>query len=607
MRHLLLDAAAPPSGFEPPSPLLGTVGADRRRCGPYAAAGALAELLVPLAPSGLVAAHDIEIRAVAPDLHGLVPARRQSIAAGIARSERILVPAPQRTRRIANGFAEFVRDAVTGPLVLVVEQLDEADPADLELVEVLMRRLDPQRLTIVACATRPEIQRALSPYSRTAQHTGEPREPRRDQPTGIRARLGLDLAGTPAYRFAVEWALENGCHHAVAELGARGLLLADPSAEPDDWWTLVHHTAIALGALEREEEAEQVLTEARQRTTDPVRHSTMAYTSAMLRTRHHDRARRNLGEALAQINVAIALCGLLPDPVNRALKLGFDLNGKALIETRRGNLGEALRLVQAALDLAEADLDPAAQPVHRLVLRANRAQLLAMTGDREAALRDLDAVIAADPQYPDYYVDRGNLLARLGRDAEATADYESAMRVDLPFPEPYFNRSQLRFRDGDHEGALADLDYALELDPEFLDALVNRSGLLVARGEHDRARADVDTGLRLSPGNPYLLCALGQISDGEAAMRAFDAALAQAPALAVAWANRGVAAYETGDLPGAISDLSEAIALGEQPELLFNRAIALRDSGRESEARADLLRALELRPDDSDIRLALVV
>jgi tetratricopeptide (TPR) repeat protein len=604
--HLLLDAACAQTGFTPPAPLLGWVSADRRRCGPYTAAGAIAELLVPTAPPELVAAHDIEIRAIAPDLCEAVPARRQSIAAKISRAERILVPAPQRTLRIANGFAEFVRDAVTEPSVLVIAHLDEADAADLELVRVLLRRLDPGRLTIVACATRPEIRQALSPYSRQIHPGGQPQEPPLERPTGIRARLGVGLVGVQDYRFAVEWSLDNGCHDAAAELGARGLLLADPVTGPDDWWALVHQTVIALGALEREDEAEQVLGEARQRTTDPVRHSTMAYTSAMLRTRHHDKARTNLHEALALINIAIAICGLLPDPGNRALKLGFDLNGKALIESRRGNLDEALRLVQTAIDLADTDLAPDAQPVHRLVLRANRAQLLAMTGDRAAALRDLDAVIAADPQYPDYYVDRGNLLAGLGRDADAVADYETAMRVDLPFPEPYFNRSELRFRNGDHEGALTDLDYALELDPEFLDALVNRSGLLISADEYDRARADIETGLRLSPGNPYLLCSLGQISDGEAALRAFDAALRQAPDLAVAWANRGVAAYETGDLAGAIADLTRAIALGEEAELLFNRAIALRDSGRESEARADLKRALELSPDDGDIQLALV-
>ncbi|WP_239089665.1 tetratricopeptide repeat protein [Sphaerimonospora thailandensis] len=664
--------------------LLPPIDAHRRRCGPYTAAGALLHALVPGALErrpDLVAAHDIEIRTAAPDLCDMVPARRQSIAAGLPRPQRILVPAPRRTLRIANGLAEFLRDYLRdqagsdGPRALVVEQVDQADHTDRELLTVLLRRLDPALLTLVVCAADPdpELAAALRQYA-------EPREPRvraagpdgdvrfvgdagrlgdyveldgtcdapevrepyeRMQPgerarrhreradalasTGLVApRLGAipyhrehggDLRATiDAFAFAVEKCLVEGFHHAVAELGERALRIIEREADPAAWWRILHSTASALGATEREDAARALFDLARREIVDAKDRATAAYATAMLLVRHHDPARRDADEALAWINEAVALTSLLPDRRVRAFHLGFDLNGKALVVSRRGRLTEAYRLVEEAIELAERDLDPGEHPIHRLVLRANRAQLTAMLGRPDEALPDLTAAIEADPRYPDYYIDRGNLLCRLGRHDDAVADYETAMRVSPPFPEPYYNRAEIRFAAGDHEGALADLDYALELDPGFAVAYVNRAGLLAGAGEYGRARDDAERGLALDPGNAHLLCVLGQVATAEGrhaeARKALDAAVDRDPGLASAWAARGVLAFETDDPEGAVADLTRAVELGEEDAgqlftALFNRAVALRALGRQEQARADLLRALELAPDDEDVRRAL--
>ncbi|GAA3227569.1 hypothetical protein GCM10010468_56460 [Actinocorallia longicatena] len=556
--------------------------ADRRAGGPYTVAAALARVLVPLAPAPVIAEHDLELRAVAPDLD--VPVRRDSLAASADRSERILVPAPQRTLRIANGFAAFVRDvlaALSETLLLVVSELPEADPADREVLAALARR-----------APAFSLEEAAGPAPR----------PRADGPVRWYAGDAAD------HQDAAEWCLDRGCHHAVIELARLGLALEDPAGGSEVWWNLVHHLAVALGALEREEEAEAVLKAARALTTDPSRHSTMAYTSAMLLTRHHLRERRDLDGALGWVNLAIALSDLLPDPENRAVKLGFDLNGKALIMARRGDLDAAMELVEESMRLA-ATLPPGAQPIHRLVLRVNRAQLRILTGDRDGALEDLDAAVAADPGYPDYYVDRGNLLFAAGRHDEALADYNTALAVGPPFAEAHYNRSEVLFARGDLKGALQDLDTALELDPSLTDARANRAGLLVALGEPELARSDVDEALAGDPGNPYLLCTLGQIEGAAGRYRearaAFDRAVEQAPSLAVAWAGRGILAFENGRPEEAVADLGRALELGEDPGLLFNRALAHRAAGRPDQAERDLRRAAELDPADPEIRAAL--
>ncbi|MGJ6962024.1 tetratricopeptide repeat protein [Streptosporangium sp. G11] len=597
-----------------PAPPLPVVDADRRLRGPYTAGGAIVSALLPSARPELVARYDIELRAAAPDLRDLIPARRRSVAASLPGAERILVHAPRRTLRLANGLAEFVREHLseTGPRTLVVENTDLADPTDLELLTVLRRRVPGKLLTVVTRErTTPEEPLGAERHDALAD------ELEREGTVG--ARLGAipyhrERGGDPskaveAFLFAVQWCLDEGYHDAVVDLGGRALRLAGPDDDPAVWWRLLHSTATALAALGREDESEALFDLARRESVSPVVHASAAYATGMLKVRHRDPARRDPDAALALVNQAIAISSLLPDPRERAFKLGFDLNGRALVEVRRDRPAKALELVQEAVALADRDLRPGEHPIHRLVLLANRAQLAVMLGRPEEALEDLDAVIAADPGYPDYYIDRGNLLHRLGRMDAAVADYETAMRVGPPFPEPYYNRAEIRFSAGDHRSALTDLDHALELDPEFVDGLANRAGLRAALGEYAAARADAETGLAIDPANPYLLCALGQVETAEGrydrARTAFDRALELAPSLAAAWANRGLLAFETGDPEGAVADFTRALDSGDDPALLFNRAMALRAAGREGEAVADLTRALELAPDDEDIRREL--
>ncbi|RJL32492.1 tetratricopeptide repeat protein [Bailinhaonella thermotolerans] len=548
---------------------------------PYTVAAALLGEFVPAAlerSPELVEAHDIEIRAAAPALAGLVPARRRSRAADLPAAERILVHGARRTLRVANGLAEFVRDHLTkaGPYRLTVENLDEADHTDREFLTVLRRRVSPELLELTV-------------------RDGRGRDPSR----------APEPAGLPELLEKIERCRTEGFHHAMARLGERALGLLDHDDDPETWWRLVHRTGTALTAIEREDEARALYDLGRRTSTEPKHRATAAYATAMILVRHSDRARRDPEEAMAWINEAVTITALLPDRRARAFHLGFDLNGKALIELRRGNADRALELVRESIELAERDLDPGEHPIHKLVLRANLAHLLALRGEREAALAELDAVIEADPGYPDYYIDRGNLLHAMGRSAEALRDYETAMAVDLPYPELFYNRAEVRYAGGDLEGALADLDHAVELDPDFTAAYVNRAGLLAALGQYGRARADVAR----APEDPYLLCVLGQVEAAEGrpgeAREAYDRAIAADPRLADAWAGRGVLAFENGDAESALADLTRAVELGESAELLFNRSVALRALGRTAEARADLARAAELAPGDEDIAAAL--
>ncbi|MFB9961992.1 tetratricopeptide repeat protein [Sinosporangium siamense] len=630
--HLWVQGARPLPGAGLPPPLIPPLDANRRLCGPYTAGSALAAGLLPdalLMRPGLVAAHAIALHAIAPDLRHLLPRHPEPLVSRVPAPERILIHAPRRTLRLANGLAEFVLACCPRERrSLTVVNAHEADHTDLELLAVLLRRVPAERLTLVICAPPGCPAPLAAALARHAVPTGGcdgPDEPRltaddhraRADHLAATGAAGPRLGAIPHHRLkgpdpalaldalahAITWCLRSGFHHAVAELGARALPLADPAADEELWWRILHSTANALAALDREEEAEALLGPA-MHAADPGRRASAAYCTAMLKTRHHDPARRDLAGALTWIDRAVTISDRLPSPAERAFRLGFNMNGKALVQMRLGHLDDAARLVNEAISLAE-ELPRGRHPVHRLVLRANRAQLAHRLGHPEQALTDYDAAVEADPHYPDYYIDRGNLHFAEGRLTAAVADYEAAMRLEAPFPEAYYNRAEVRFAQGDLHGALADLTYVLDLDPGFTEAYANRAGLLAALGDHRAARAAAREGLTRTPGDPYLLCALGQAEMEDKrrpeARAAFDLALGHDPTLVAAWAARGMLNHEEGDHEAAVADLTQALSFGEDPVLLFNRALALHAAARPDEATRDLRHALTLAPDDEEI------
>src|SRR5262249_5556639 len=193
------------------------------------------------------------------------------------------------------------------------------------------------------------------------------------------------------------------------------------------------------------------------------------------------------------------------------------------------------------------------------------------------------------------------------------------IEIAAPFPELFYNRAELRLALGQAGGALADLTYLLEMEPDFTEGRVSRATLLLDAGEVDSAEADVRTGLAGRPEEPRLLCLLGRIEQERGALdearAAFDRALLADPACAPALVDRATLAYLCDDLDAAAADLTAALELlGDDPDVLYNRAVVYQDRGRFADAVADYDRAMtgagmdttELRSRREECRAALV-
>ncbi len=659
----LLDPDLPP-------PLTAPLVAHRRLRGPYTATGALLRAVVATADAALVRRHQIELLSIAPELRAIVPASRETLTSLAVPKERTRFYSRVRTQRMSHGVVEFLHACLRdgGPRSLAVDVV-AADHTDLEFVAALVRRTDPAVLTVVvlsgedapgeplasvlaehaeprrapvpddcpagsddlAAATRYvdsdgtlELPALVAAYDRLPAASRVALHDRRADELAARAEPSLALGAIPYHRergsdpattgadavgAALNRCLDMGFYHATIDFGLRGRALVDP-ADMRRWWMFTTKMTTSLAALNRPNEAEDLYTETVAMTRDPHIHMQANYARGMLYTRHHAEEDRDHQRAKGFLNQAVALAALLFEGGDQAFESAFQRNGLALVESHLKNLPEALRLVTSGIEELDARLDADQHALHRSVLVHNKGQVLTGLGRLDEALECFTAVIERDPNYPDYYFDRGNLHQRLGHAEAALADYETAIRLGPPFPEAEYNKAELLLGHGEVDRALAGFGYVLELEPDMVDAYVNRAGLYLELGEIDLAAADATRGLAEEPGNAYLHAVLGQVhaatEDHAAAHAEFDRALSADPTLLTALAGRAAAAHALGDSPAALSDLDTAITLSpDDPAIRYNRAFVYEASHRITEAIADLTAALTATPDDEDVLAAL--
>lgn len=612
------------------------VDAHRRHRGPYSGAGDLVRTIVPTARERwpeIIDRHDVGILAVAPELRALVPSQHETLTSLAPGDERTRFYPRARTIRIAHDLAELLVELAAvdeATAEIVVDHADEADATDVELLTVLLRRLDPEAIRLTISTSGQDVTEELAGALREhtdavmaaeAEDVSDPapgldlralaeayveRDCVADEsylqaayeaiPQDERAALHNARAAKLAWHDELSWglgaipfhlergsdvdaarrallaALEHcvrmGFYQAVLELGERCRRYVDWESDPMGSWLVTAKVTTALAVLERPREAEALYDEACERSSLPSVHMQAAYGRAMLLTRFYTDRERDHRRAKAWVNTAIAIASQMPDAEGRAFNTTFNENGLALIEMHLGDLEKALRLVTSGIERLDREIGPGVQTLHRSVLRYNRAQLLARMGAVENAVAEYTRCIEADPHHSEYWFERAGLHRRLGNVREALDDYKAAMRESPPYPEPYYNRGALRLELGDAEGALADFTYALELDPDLVAAYVNRASILLASGDRDGATRDVAAGLARNPSSADLHCLAG------------------------------LAAMEAGEPDVARAAFDNALSLDPTlVEALANRAVVLFESGDVESALVDFNRALDIRDD----------
>lgn len=638
--------------------------------GVYTGLNTVLRQLIPMVYAkdpGLVHAHATEILCVAPELNDLIdPEVFRPIPVEVYRQHKRFFVRSYSTVRpllVAQGIVTFFGKCAAhfSQLNCHFENVHAADELDLQFLALVLRRVDPARLTVsVGAAVVPEslaaaLDRHTSqlPVVPLPENTGSAKEfvdsdGTSDLPSVLAAyaaedpsqrqawhderaewleqqddfgpRLGAipyhrahgrfpDTLGAAAYRTATEYVTDVGYYEAAVRIGDHGRALVDRETQLREHRSLFLDQDIPLLVLRRTDEAWRVYQELRASSEEPGVQAHAAYGIAMLYVRFYPAEQRDLTEARAWLNTALALARTLPEEALRAHLTAFEQNGLALVEYRLGRFDEAIRLETEAMALLDEQSGPHRYEryLRRALLAFNRAQVYTTVGRHDDAVADLTSVIDLFPYESDGYLERGNAHRRAGRAAEALADYDRAITYNPP-PEAYYNRAGLLSDLGRLDEAMADYDAVLDLDPDHVDTLVNRAGLYLDQGDHDLARRDVSHGLSLAPDNARLLCTHGllEMAAGrmEAASQALTSAISYDPGLAAAWANRAILAFETGSVDEAIADLTEALTLGDDPTIRYNRAVALQQRQQWERAAEDFTHALRLGATDEEDILA---
>src|SRR5580693_6674090 len=116
-----------------------------------------------------------------------------------------------------------------------------------------------------------------------------------------------------------------------------------------------------------------------------------------------------------------------------------------------------------------------------------------------AALDDVDAGLAANPDNLEALFERGALLAGLGRDDEAKLAYLEVLRRDIAHFGALTNLGGLALRSGHRSAALSAYVQAADHHPDRAPASVNLANLLLEDGAFDEARRRYETALAADP------------------------------------------------------------------------------------------------------------
>ncbi len=557
----------------------------------------------------LIRKHDYELVHVVPELKREMAVRNPTLTDLSPPEEKVRNYPADRAYRIIHGLIDLLdawKGAAGEPWVLACDGYDAMGHIGRAFLRELMRRRGERLGVTLIAAVRPgrgEEARAELGAAGGVVTLDLPREPapavdRREmarQAQELEARVAGDrleiqihlpalvrlcrLAGAPDRVAKWQyWGLEIfntlGFYEDAIQYGESALAFFRESPKPGREgmrWAIFVKLFMSYVALQQPERALRLAEEeAIGKVEDPQQLSRLSYLLAMLHARYLPSRDLSKGEEYLERGIAdLQRAEMTEDELH--FQSVFNRNGLAMIRNFQGRFQEAIELCREGFRELEHHLRQERHRLHRSVLLYNMAQVYAAVGAHDDALRHFALAMEMDPNYSEYYNDRGNILLRLGRLAEAEADYRQAIALSPPYHEVYTNLGQCYRRMGRFDDAVRAYSVALDLDPLQALALAGRGQCHDAQGRLAEAEADYGASLALDPGQWEVL------------------------------ASRAVIRYVAGDLAASLADLDQALALApKNADLYQNRAVALADLGRAGEAARDLETYLRLQPEAED-------
>jgi len=261
---------------------------------------------------------------------------------------------------------------------------------------------------------------------------------------------------------------------------------------------------------------------------------------------------------------------------------------------------------QEALVLAEAAY--AGEPT--LESRLLRAAVLAAVQRGDEAAREIDAILAAKPDYAEAWANRALIALRTQKFEEAIAAAERAVAIKPHLAQVWQLLASLRMQHRhDLAGAIAALQKSLSIEPDDVARLADLGEFLRRAKRLDEALQVLQRAVSLDA-NSYAAwvnygTALQEAERLDEAKAAYEKALAINPRSAEVANNLGAMAKDREDWEEALRYFEQALAVKpDHAEILSNKAAALAALERFDEAIRAFAEAIRLKPKAAEYRLA---
>lgn len=225
-------------------------------------------------------------------------------------------------------------------------------------------------------------------------------------------------------------------------------------------------------------------------------------------------------------------------------------------------------LLSAGDDAALAELESlvAADPANP-VFRSKLGQAFRERGQPDRALPLYRQAAEAAPEDPEAWYNLASALQEAGHTAEARATIEQALALDEARPEAHNVLGVALLTEGDAPAARRQFEKAVELDPRNATAWNNLGNVLRSLGQLDGAGRAYQRATAVSPRYAEPWNGLGTLEVDRdrpaAALAYFEKALALAPAYHEVRMNRAIARELAGDAPGAVAAYRDFLAATE--------------------------------------------
>ncbi|MFH5803905.1 tetratricopeptide repeat protein [Alienimonas sp. DA493] len=237
----------------------------------------------------------------------------------------------------------------------------------------------------------------------------------------------------------------------------------------------------------------------------------------------------------------------------------YGMTNLGMIEGREEHAQVAVDTANTVLGRENLDADTEGNLLYQRALAKRYLQ------QYDAAVADFSAALETLPNHLASAAERANTLQIGGTPEQAREAFDQMVAAFPENPLVYNNRGMYLLSQDDREGAVADFTRALELNPNYHYALTNRGKAALDAGDTTAAIADFNRSLELNPNQPgvYGFRGNARLFAGDLSGAAADqqTAVQQAPTNPTAHSDLGFVLFFSGDYAGALEQFDAALRL----------------------------------------------